>query len=84
LIGDVYDFPLALELGISTRSGWSFMELGLSRIAAAALQPEFPDSNLTPDAARKRLVGIEDIGTLRLGAVIVDELRRLKLVRPAG
>lgn len=84
LIGDVYDFPLALELGISTKSGWSFMELGLSRIAAAALQPEFPDSNLTPDAARRWLAEIEDIGTLRLGPVIVDELRRLKLVRPAG
>ncbi|MCJ2024053.1 DEAD/DEAH box helicase [Methylobacterium sp. J-067] len=84
LIGDVYDFPLALELGISSKSGWSFMELGLSRIAAAALQPEFPDSNLTPEAARSWLAGIEDIGTLRLGPVIVDELRRLKLVRPAG
>ncbi|MGX7705156.1 DEAD/DEAH box helicase [Methylobacterium sp. Gmos1] len=84
LIGDVYDFPLALELGISTKSGWSFMELGLSRIAAAALQPEFPDSNLTPDAARRWLAGIQDIGTLRLGPVIVDELRRLKLVSPAA
>lgn len=83
LIADVYDFPLALELGIPTKSGWSFMELGLSRIAATALQPEFPDSNLTPDAARRWLAGIEDIGTLRLGPVIVDELRRLKLVRPA-
>lgn len=84
LIGDVYDFPLALELGIPTKSGWSFMELGLSRIAAAALQPEFPDSNLTPGAARKWLAGIADIDTLRLGPVIVDELRRLKLIRPAG
>jgi hypothetical protein len=84
LIGDVYDFPLALELGISTKSGWSFMELGLSRIAAAALQPEFPDSNLTPEAARKWLAGIEDIGTLRLGPVIVEELRRLKLTRAAS
>jgi hypothetical protein len=84
LIADVYDFPLALELGIPTKSGWSFMELGLSRIAATALQPEFPDSNLTPDAARRWLAGIEDIGTLRLGPVIVDELRRLKLIRLAG
>ncbi|WP_019995399.1 DEAD/DEAH box helicase [Aureimonas ureilytica] len=80
-IRDIYDFPLALELGIATKSGWSFMELGLSRISAAALQPIYPDSNLTPEAARRWLAEIEDINTLRLGTVIVDELRRLKLVR---
>lgn len=79
-VGDIYDFPLALELGIATKSGWSFMELGLSRIAAAALQPEFPDSHLTPDAARRWLAEISDIGALRLGPVIVDELRRLRLI----
>ncbi|QEL22942.1 DEAD/DEAH box helicase [Bosea sp. F3-2] len=83
-VGDIYDFPLALELGIATKSGWSFMELGLSRIAAAALQPEFPDSNLTADAARKWLAGIPDIGALRLGPVIVEELRRLRLVSANG
>ncbi|MGO4741085.1 DEAD/DEAH box helicase [Bosea sp. 2KB_26] len=80
MVGDIYDFPLALELGIATKSGWSFMELGLSRIAAAALQPEFPDSHLTPAAARKWLAGIPDVGALRLGPVIVEELRRLRLI----
>ncbi|WP_199084479.1 DEAD/DEAH box helicase [Bosea sp. ASV33] len=82
MVGNIYDFPLALELGISTKSGWSFMELGLSRIAAAALQSEFPDSRLTPDAARNWLAGIPDIGALHLGPIIVEELERLRLIRP--
>ena len=83
-IGDIYDFPLALELGIATKSGWSFMELGLSRIAAAALQPEFPDSKLSADAARNWLAELPDISALRLGPVIVEELKRLRLIRIPG
>lgn len=80
-IEDIYEFPMALELGVATRSGWSFMELGLSRIAGAALQPEFPDSNLSVAAARRWLAELPDISSLRLSPVIVDELRRLRLIR---
>lgn len=79
-VKDIFDFPLALELGVATRSGWSFMELGLSRIAASALQPHFPDSNLSVPRAREWLRSL-DLESLRLSGVIVDELRRLKLVR---
>jgi hypothetical protein len=78
-IKDIFDFPLALELGVATRSGWSFMELGLSRIAASALQPYFPDSNLSVRRAREWLRGL-DLEPLRLSGIIVDELRRLNLV----
>ena len=55
-VKDIFDFPLALELGVATRSGWSFMELGLSRIAAAALEPHFPNSDLGVQQARDWLM----------------------------
>jgi hypothetical protein len=80
---ELYPFPLALELGIATQSGWSFMELGLSRIAASALEPHFPNSSLTAQQAREWLQGV-DVATLRLNPVILDELRKLKLVGAAA
>lgn len=82
-LAELYPFPLALELGIATQSGWSFMELGLSRIAASALEPHFPNSSLTAQQAREWLQGV-DITTLRLNPVIIDELRKLKLVGVAA
>lgn len=77
-IPEIFDFALALELGISTRSGWSFMELGLSRIAATALEPHFPDSDMTAVRAREWLQS-EDITTFRLGPIVLAELARLGL-----
>lgn len=77
-IAEIFDFPLALELGVATRSGWSFMELGLSRIAASALEPSFPNSNLSVQEARDWLAGV-DVATLRLSPIIVEELRKLNL-----
>jgi len=79
-IPEVFDFPLALELGVATKSGWSFMELGLSRIAASALEPSFPNSTLSVHEARGWLATV-DVSSLRLSPIIVDELRKLKLVR---
>lgn len=46
-----FDFPLALELGVATRAGWSFMELGLSRIAAPAVDPHHLNTRLTVQQA---------------------------------
>jgi len=85
LIGSIFDFGLALELGISTRSGWSFMELGLSRIAATALQPHFPNSELSVARARNWLAELEDkdLTAFQLSPVIVEELMRLNLVQAA-
>lgn len=78
-VKEIFDFPLALELGVSTRSGWSFMELGLSRIAASALATHFPNSELTVQDARKWLKGL-DIAPLLLSPIIVGELVNLGLV----
>lgn len=77
-VPEIFDFALALELGVSTRSGWSFMELGLSRIAATALEPHFPDSDMTAARAREWLQS-EDMTTFRLGPIVLAELARLGL-----
>lgn len=79
-VKEIFDFPLALELGVSTRSGWSFMELGLSRIAAAALEPHFPNSELGVAEARAWLRNL-DVTPLRLSRVILDEIQSLGLVK---
>ncbi|MDG4560692.1 MAG: DEAD/DEAH box helicase [Candidatus Competibacter sp.] len=76
---DIFDFPLALELGVATQSGWSFMELGLSRIAACALEPKYPNSSLSVREAREWLQGVE-VNSLELNPIIVEELKRLRLV----
>jgi hypothetical protein len=75
----VFDYSLALELGVSTKSGRAFIELGTSRITALALEALFPDSELTPQAARSRLKSL-DVKAVGLSDVIIAELRQLKLL----
>lgn len=82
-IKEIFNFPLALELGIATKSGWSFMELGLSRIAASALEPHFPNTSLDVQGVRAWLAST-DISAFQLNPIIVDELERLSLVTPPG
>jgi hypothetical protein len=76
---EVFDYALALELGISSTSGRAFVELGLSRITASALEALYPDSELTAVEARLLLQDL-DVSTLSLSPVILDELQRLKLI----
>jgi hypothetical protein len=59
------------------------MELGLSRIAASALEPNFPNSNLSVQDARSLLAGVE-IRRLGLSPVIMEELKKLNLVQMAA
>lgn len=77
-VPEIFDFALALELGVSTRSGWSFMELGLSRIAATALEPHFPDSDMSVARAREWL-RTANLAPFRLGPIVLAELERLGL-----
>lgn len=79
LIPTIFDFSLALELGVATTSGKSFVELGLSRIAASALESIYPNSNLSVSEARKWLSQL-DLKTVQLSSIIVDEMTRLKLI----
>lgn len=76
----VYDFPLALELGVSSTAGQAFVELGLSRITSATLEALIPDSTPTVDRAREWLSGLSETGS-KLSRVIWEELLRKGLVR---
>lgn len=76
----VYDFPLALELGVSSIAGQAFIELGLSRITSAALEGIIPDSKPTVDRARNWLSDLTFTGS-KLSRVIWDELSRKGLVK---
>lgn len=80
-IAEVYDFALALELGVSTDTGTSFVELGLSRIAASALENLFPSSSMSVAEARQALRTL-DVVTNKLSPIIVAELDRLGLREP--
>lgn len=77
----VYDFALALELGVSTETGTAFVELGLSRIAASALEDLFPSSSMTAVDARQALRTLDVIAN-KLSPIIVAELDRLGLREP--
>jgi hypothetical protein len=79
-VSEMFDFALALEMGISTRSGTAFVELGLSRIAASVLENLFPDSNFNMTAAREALARLDPAAS-NLSPVIVDELTRLRLLQ---
>ena len=76
-VQEIFDFSLALELGVSTTAGRAFLELGLSRIAAAELQRIVPDSDLDVAAARRLIIGF-DHTPYSLSQVIVDEIARVR------
>ena len=75
----IYNFPLALELGVCSVAGQAFIELGLSRITAAVLENLIPDSNPTVEKAKSWLQGLNG-NEFNLSQVIVDELKRKELV----
>lgn len=52
MVAQVYDFSLALELGVSTKTGRSLVEFGLSRITASAIAALITDSSLPPDKVK--------------------------------
>jgi len=76
-VPEIFDFSLALELGVSTTTGQAFLELGLSRIAAAELQKVVPDSDLDVAAARKLIIEF-DHTPFSLSQVIVDEIAKVR------
>lgn len=77
-IAEVFDFALALELGISSEAGTAYVELGLSRIAASALEPLAPRGVRLTTEGLRQLLREADIG--KLSPIIGDELRRLGLI----
>lgn len=80
-IAEVYDFALALELGVSSDTGTAFIELGLSRISASTLALLFPNSSMNVQQARAALRTL-DLEANKLSPVIISELTRLGLLVP--
>lgn len=78
----IYDFPLALELGVSSVAGQAFIELGLSRISASALEALIPNSNPTVEQARLWLSGLSG-DEFPLSKIIWGELARKGLILAA-
>jgi hypothetical protein len=75
----VYDFPLALELGVSSVAGQAFIELGLSRITASTLEGLIPDSNPSVESARQWLAGLSG-NEFPLSRMIWGDLIRKRLI----
>lgn len=76
-VPEIFDFALALELGVNTVTARAFLELGLSRIAAAELQRIVPNSEL--DSAAARQIILEFDGTAHtLSQVIIDEIAKVR------
>ena len=71
----VFDFPLALELGVSSRAGQVFIELGLSRITASALENSIPDSDPTVKTAREWISNLDEKSS-KFSPIIWGELIR--------
>ncbi|EGH04642.1 putative dead/deah box helicase domain protein [Pseudomonas amygdali pv. aesculi str. 0893_23] len=76
-VSEIFDFALALELGVSTNTGRAFLELGLSRIAASELQKVFPNSDLNISSAREKLLEF-DPSPHKLSPVILTEIDKVK------
>lgn len=82
LISQVYDFSLALELGISTETGRSLVELGLSRITASVIASLITDSSLTPDQVKDWIRNQPNVQLLQLSSLVVAELQAKQLLAP--
>ena len=74
----IFDFSMALELGISSGTGQALLELGLSRIAAAEIQKLLIEESNDIDKLKEVLLTFEwDL--FKLSPIIISELERLGL-----
>ena len=79
----VYDFSLALELGVSTTTGRSLIEFGLSRITAASVAGLITDSSLTPEDVKEWVRAQPEDMLAQLSGLVLSELRAKELLSPA-
>lgn len=78
LASQIYDFPLALELGVSSKTGRALVELGLSRIASSSIAELVADSSMTTEQVRAWLRRQPET-LLQLSGLILEELRSKNL-----
>jgi hypothetical protein len=81
MVTQVYDFSLALELGVSTKTGRSLVEFGLSRITASAIAGLITDSSLSPDKVKAWILAQPEEMLSKLSSLIVAELQAKGLMR---
>lgn len=81
-VAEVYDFSLALELGVSTTTGRSLVEFGLSRITAAAVAGLITDSTLTPEEVKAWIRAQPEDMLSQLSGLVLAELRTKELLAP--
>ena len=81
MITQVYDFSLALELGVSTKTGRSLVEFGLSRITASAIAGLITDSSMSPDKVKAWILAQPEEMLSKLSSLIVAELQAKGLMR---
>ncbi len=81
-VAQVYDFSLALELGVSTGTGRSLVEFGLSRITAAAVAGLITDSSLTPEKVKEWIRAQPEDMLSQLSELVLAELRAKDLLAP--
>ena len=81
MVAQVYDFSLALELGVSTKTGRSLVELGLSRITASTIAGLITDSSLAPDKVKAWIRAQPEEMLSKLSSLIVAELHAKDLLR---
>ncbi|WP_320338459.1 DEAD/DEAH box helicase [Enterobacter asburiae] len=79
-VREIYDFPLSLELGVSSIAGQVFIELGLSRITASYLEGMMPNSNPSLDEAINWIRNI-DPKSLEIPLIILRELESKSLIK---
>lgn len=77
---EIYDFSLALELGVATETGRSLIELGLSRISAAAVAQVILDSKLNTSEVKAWILEHASELNDSLSDLVIDELKRKELL----
>jgi hypothetical protein len=80
MINQVYDFSLALELGVSTTTGRSLVEFGLSRISASAVAALITDSSLMPEKVKAWIRAQPEAMLSQLSSLVLAELRAKDLL----
>ncbi|HGM6067628.1 TPA: DEAD/DEAH box helicase [Stenotrophomonas maltophilia] len=80
MVAQVYDFSLSLELGVSTKTGRSLVEFGLSRITASAIAALITDSSLPPDKVKAWITAQPPEMLSKLSGLILAELRAKELL----
>lgn len=77
LIEDDIDIGVALELGVSTRTLLSLMEIGLSRISAVALYEKIARDDFDrEDCVRWVKERVDDLEALELPRLVLREIRK--------